>query len=722
MRSNMIKFIALLITATVILISCTAGAESVGKLAVPGVAEIATEPVLSGARKIVSSADLPVPMTLNDAIERGHVERLREEETDLFSAIFLNEDGSKTMYMFASPIKYVSASGEVKDKRVDLERRDDGYVSEKNDVELQFGNASKNSVFMKANGSRLRIEPVTSKAANEKINLVDNSLIAENILGRGTRLEYKPLLSGLQQVISFESSADIVPYTFVISAEGIDLRFDAVGGYICNDKGDMIAQVCNCIAKTNSGVIEFEPAVKENPDGSITVTAAPGEDVINNLDPDSPLVMAASVLSQITSSINDAVIYSGYPNAAFGSYLFNSVGYLDSSYKKGRLLVKTPGLFSNSTFSSIYYSAIRKAELKLYTASNGQNSRFMPYRVANTLNWSESSVKWNDVEDVSAYMQLEGKIGWLQQAPTVGGSSLLINITGMVKEWKENTTYRASGIIISNAESESSSSYCRDFCSKEYANAYNNSLMPCLVVQYDTSNPVIINLDVKYDSGFVSRATDIYGSTSSTISQRFVDLFLPCLAMLQSRFGIALNYTPSFASTYADSCPNHPTTCCSCRTLCYNSSNGLYHHTNQKKIMDSFSPADPSTKFLMVITGNKTCLHDTSSGACLGNGNWGICYHGSTSSFPFPSVRIGVFTADQSSTSYDYRIRLTIVHEIGHMYGVPDHYDIDVPLLEGQNHKCLWGYNREDDDVLQSFMMCDYCKNIWNNHATEYNH
>ena len=720
MRSNVIKFIALLITATVVLISCTAGAESVGKLAVPGVAEIATEPVLSGARKIVSSADLPVPMTLNDAIERGHVERLREEETDLFSAIFLNEDGSKTMYMFASPIKYVSASGEVKDKRVDLERRDGGYVSEKNDVELQFGNASKNSVFMKANGSRLRIEPVTSKAANEKINLVDNSLIAENILGRGTRLEYKPLLSGLQQVISFESSADIVPYTFVISAEGIDLRFDAVGGYICNDKGDMIAQVCNCIAKTNSGVIEFEPAVKENPDGSITVTAAPSEDVLNNLDPGSPLVMAASVLSQITSSINDAVIYSGYPNTAFGSYLFNSVGYLDSSYKKGRLLVKTPGLFSNSTFSSISYSAIRKAELKLYTASNGQNSRFMPYRVANTLNWSESSVKWNDVEDVSAYMQLEGRTGWLQQAPAAGGSPVFINITGMVKAWKESTTYRASGIIIKNAQSESSSSYCRDFCSKEYANAYNNSLMPCLVVQYDTSNFVIINLDVKYDSGFVSRATDLYGSASNKISQRLYDLFSPGLNALQNRFGIVLMYSPQLASTYADSCPKHPTTCCNCRTLCYNSANGLYHHTNQEKMMSGFSTVNPSTKFLMVITGNKTCLHNASTGECRGFGNQGICYFGSNAAFPFPQTRIGIFNADQSSTANDNLVTKTIIHEIGHMYGVPDHYNGITHI--GQADNCIWGKNKDTSTVATNLVMCPYCKNIWNNHATEYNH
>lgn len=54
------------------------------------------------------------------------------------------------------------------------------------------------------------------------------------------------------------------------------------------------------------------------------------------------------------------------------------------------------------------------------------------------------------------------------------------------------------------------------------------------------------------------------------------------------------------------------------------------------------------------------------------------------------------------------------------MYGVPDHLG-ETPL-EGQEDDCIWGINKGQEHVATNLVMCPYCKNIWNNHATEYNH
>ncbi len=52
---------------------------------------------------ILPISDIPEVISYEDAIERGHVERLKSEETDMHSVIFRNSDGSKSLYMFASP-------------------------------------------------------------------------------------------------------------------------------------------------------------------------------------------------------------------------------------------------------------------------------------------------------------------------------------------------------------------------------------------------------------------------------------------------------------------------------------------------------------------------------------------------------------------------------------------------------------------------------------------
>ena len=64
----------------------------------------------------LSEADIPEVVSAAEIEERGHVNRLWEQEEDLNTVIFQNRDGTKTMYYFAEPVKYVDATGQVRDK------------------------------------------------------------------------------------------------------------------------------------------------------------------------------------------------------------------------------------------------------------------------------------------------------------------------------------------------------------------------------------------------------------------------------------------------------------------------------------------------------------------------------------------------------------------------------------------------------------------------------
>lgn len=89
--------------------------------------------------------DIPETVSAETAARQGHVHRLRQQEKDLNTVIFQNRDGTKTLYQYARPVKYVDESGAVRDKSNalsgnvdDAYAADYGYVTAENDVKTYF--------------------------------------------------------------------------------------------------------------------------------------------------------------------------------------------------------------------------------------------------------------------------------------------------------------------------------------------------------------------------------------------------------------------------------------------------------------------------------------------------------------------------------------------------------------------------------------------------------
>ena len=92
---------------------------------------ILPETPLDGTSDATGAATLPEPIQLTAADipefisaaaleERGAVERMRSEETNMSSVIFRNADGTRTMYMYGLPVKYTAMDGTVRDKSTNL--------------------------------------------------------------------------------------------------------------------------------------------------------------------------------------------------------------------------------------------------------------------------------------------------------------------------------------------------------------------------------------------------------------------------------------------------------------------------------------------------------------------------------------------------------------------------------------------------------------------------
>ena len=78
--------------------------------------------------------------------QKGHVLRLRNEETNHNTVVFQNRDGNKTMYYFDQPVKYVDENGNIKDKKTTVTNvidkaeysADYGFVTSDNDIKTYF--------------------------------------------------------------------------------------------------------------------------------------------------------------------------------------------------------------------------------------------------------------------------------------------------------------------------------------------------------------------------------------------------------------------------------------------------------------------------------------------------------------------------------------------------------------------------------------------------------
>ena len=53
--------------------------------------------------------------------------------------------------------------------------------------------------------------------------------------------------------------------------------------------------------------------------------------------------------------------------------------------------------------------------------------------------------------------------------------------------------------------------------------------------------------------------------------------------------------------------------------------------------------------------------------------------------------------------------RKTILHEIGHWFGVPDHYQAPVDPNGPYSDLCIYGTERENTVVLNNMVICEGC-------------
>ena len=432
----------------------------------------------------------------------NHVARLMEAETPS-SYVFLNEDGTTTVYYMAEAVKFVDANGITQEKDLTLTATVGGYTTTKNDFGLTISQNPANGVSLVWNNKSVRLIPQGGTAAETVVE--NNAVRYVDYYGAGMDLVYTPTLTGVKEDIVLESYTGQNTFTFMLNTGGLNL-YSANGRYFLAS------------SKTATDRIELGEVVTFDARGRFSVgtmtaqTVKPGQIYQLTLTVDEAFLTdpnttyPVSVDPQLTISdnthganaIEDVSIYLSKPTTN-GNWTYLHSGYYDSTYGVARTLFRLTGLIGSSEYQSLNASKVNSAYFHIWEAS-GTTAMNVNLR-ANTgsSTWSESGATWNNAGVT---------LGTTYDTENIGANAkATFDITTLVRAWLNGTENAQKGFVLQNS---SEITIDKAFYSSEYGTA---SYRPYVVLNYETTVPTI-TLSKTSVAMFVNGVETITATTS----------------------------------------------------------------------------------------------------------------------------------------------------------------------------------------------------------------
>ncbi len=229
-----------------------------------------------------------------EALRRNHVGRLYDEEgEDLNKVIFLNKDGSKTMYLFDFPVKYIDENGIIKDISLqieDAENKNGDFKTADNSAITTFSAKLSDGIRLKDSNTNIQLVPVLSSdnqnvlsVANTSTSLVTDSnatRVNDNTIeyqyDDKTTIEYSLTYTGFKEDIVVSEYTGQTTYPFYLYTNGLKLKEIENSYYLVDDTDNIKATI--------GDIIIFTADERNNAFGDIVpTTIIEGEEYLLNI-------------------------------------------------------------------------------------------------------------------------------------------------------------------------------------------------------------------------------------------------------------------------------------------------------------------------------------------------------------------------------------------------------------------------------------------------------
>ncbi len=276
--------------------------------------------------------------------EKSYVGRVKEDEADLYTFVFKNEDGSNTMRVFDHPVKYIDDKGETRDISLEISKYKDGsFKSTDHMIKASFGNDISEGIGLEYDDVRIEMTAKAESNEKAKAGLSDDGKKLTYAVDDKTSYVYSLTYCGIKEDIVVNEYTGQTEYEFTLNTNGLHpVKIDD-SVFLADNDEEIKASIGDIIIFTadnrnnDFGELQFE-TVEENGEYKFTIVLDP--DYLRDEKTAYPITIDPTIEVYYNGAINDITINSNdnEPNGSSGSIY---VG-LRNTYGISRVLMKFP--------------------------------------------------------------------------------------------------------------------------------------------------------------------------------------------------------------------------------------------------------------------------------------------------------------------------------------------------------------------------------------------
>lgn len=416
---------------------------------------------------------LPDIVTEEEAVERGYIGRVKEEEKDNYTFIFKDSENMRTMRVYSHPVKYTDKDGNTKDITLDIQSRPGGgFETKDNSIKTTFGAKLSDGIRLQSEDVDIKLIPANSL---NRATLSEDSKTVSYTLDTKTTLEYSLTYTGFKEDIVVNEYTGQTEYEFLLYTNGLTVKEEMGSYYLADEQGNRKANIGDIIiftADERNNTLGELSCEEIKPNYAYLLTIHVDAEYLKDektvypirIDPTFEITSATT-----EGTIEDVTVYTGtsyYSGTSGILYLGTSNNY---TY---RILMKFPNLdLSGIAGAQITNASVELRDVMCQGVHVNVECRY--YNGAAS-SWSESMINyWAAVCHVSNIGSvIDTKTVYYGNGNVPGISQRYsFNVTSAVNAWINGTHTPQQGLIFKATDESFSSTEDR----LKYFGSYNRS-------------------------------------------------------------------------------------------------------------------------------------------------------------------------------------------------------------------------------------------------------
>lgn len=449
----------------------------------------------------IDATHVPEAVGHEIALERGHIQRLYEQEPDLNTILFLNADGTTTMYSFDYPVKYITENGNVQDISLEISNSvlaNTSYQSSAGNAITQFSTYPANGIKLSDDDTNITLIPIlptqnsiyqtTTNQISEtsQVTLVNEKTVSYYYDNK-TSIEYSLTYTGFKEDIVVSQYTGQTEYSFKLQTSGLTLWEKDGSYYLINDADEIKATLGDIIIftadeKNNTFGTMSAVTVKEKQEYILTIHV--DEEYLRNPNTKYPIRIDPTIEINYSNNgagaIEDVTINQLTDSAGSSGSLY--IG-CRNTYGITRILMRFPYLNLSSISSA---ANISDASLHMRDLMCQSESMTVECYVFNGNVWSESTAEWANVSpnSISTFLS-SNDISYANGLVQSNEHWFIFNIAEAVRGWKLGNYDQAKGIIFKPTSAVENAG---PHISKTFGSYNRAEYKPFLTITYSNDN------------------------------------------------------------------------------------------------------------------------------------------------------------------------------------------------------------------------------------------